>query len=244
MLRVGAVFLLVGSVLLVASERTLATAQSLPSDDQCAMQVIPSGNEVRQSNTTFNQTRGRQKELPGPFLSRVTGNFAGTTDEIIQWAACKWGIDTDVVRAQAVQESSWFMSLVGDFTQNSQWCAPGHVPGGDGKPGCPQSVGILQVKYHYHGVAFPEAAESTAYNLDYALAVWRSCFEGAETWLADQPPGSGYRAGDMWGCLGRWFSGDWRTATALNYIGRVQQKLSTRAWESGWFLALRDPPSS
>jgi hypothetical protein len=30
------------------------------------------------------------------------GDDEGTTDEIIQWAACKWGIDTDVVRAQAV----------------------------------------------------------------------------------------------------------------------------------------------
>ena len=37
----------------------------------------------------------------------VSGNFYGTTDMILRWAACKWGIDEDVVRAEAVEESSW-----------------------------------------------------------------------------------------------------------------------------------------
>jgi hypothetical protein len=214
----------------------LPPGQSLPSDDECAGRVVASGTEVRPGNTPFNQTRGLEQQLPG-LMSRVTGNFTGTTDEIIQWAACKWGIDADVVRAQAVQESSWRMTFLGDFTDDSQWCAPGHVPGGDGKPGCPQSVGILQVKYRYNTGAFPMAAESTAYNLDYALAAWRICFEGQDTWLADHPPGSGYTAGDMWGCLGRWYTGDWRSDMALEYIDRVQVQYRGRAWHSGWFLA-------
>jgi autotransporter family porin len=38
-------------------------------------------------------------------MDRVTGNFTGTTDEIIQWAAHKWGIDEDVVRSVATAES-------------------------------------------------------------------------------------------------------------------------------------------
>ena len=33
----------------------------------------------------------------------VDGDFAGTTDQLIQWAACKWGIDEDIVRAPADQ---------------------------------------------------------------------------------------------------------------------------------------------
>ena len=41
--------------------------------------------------------RGRRNDKP-----RITGNFTGTTDEIIQWAACKWGWSDNVVRAQAV----------------------------------------------------------------------------------------------------------------------------------------------
>ena len=220
----------------------LAPGQSLPSDAACADGVVASGSETRPANTIFNETRGRQKQLPGPFLSRVSGDFTGTTDEIIQWAACKWGIDADVVRAQAVEESNWFMTDLGDFTSNSRWCAPGHVPGGDGKPGCPQSIGILQVKYQFFTDAFPEVAESTAYNLDYALAVWRTCFEGQETWLADNPPRSGYRAGDMWGCLGRWYAGDWRSDMALGYIARVQKAYHGRDWKTASFLALSAPP--
>jgi soluble lytic murein transglycosylase-like protein len=35
----------------------------------------------------------------------VTGNFRGTTDEIIRWAAWKWGIDEDLLRAVAARES-------------------------------------------------------------------------------------------------------------------------------------------
>ena len=224
-----------------ARTATLPPGQALPGDADCASRVVPSGPEIRPANAGFNQTRGRQKQLPGPFMSRLSGDFTGTTDEIIQWATCKWGIDTDVVRAQAVQESTWFMTSVGDFTTQESLCAPGHVPGGDGRPGCPESVGIMSVKYHYHEIAFPEAGTSTAYNLDYALAVWRECFEGQETWLAEHPPRSGYQAGDLWGCVGRWYSGDWRSATAAGYIGRVQANLNQRNWSAEWFLALRAP---
>ena len=50
------------------------------------------------------------------YYRRVTGNFVGTTDEIIQWAACKWGIDEDIVRAQSVTESYWDQRAGGDLT--------------------------------------------------------------------------------------------------------------------------------
>ena len=126
--------------------------------------------------------------------------------------------------------------VLGDFTSDERWCAPGHTLGGDGRPGCPESVGIMGVKYQYHGVAFPEAAESTAYNLDYTLAVVCSCFDGQESWLADNPVNSGYRAGDLWGCLGRWYEGDWRSASANGYIGRVQAAMNSEVWKSDWFV--------
>ena len=112
-----------GPVLSVGNP-TLPPGESLPSDEVCAGRVAPSGPEIRPDNALFNATRGHQKQIPGTFLSRVSGNFSGTTDEIIQWAACKWGIDTDVVRAQAAQESSWCMTAAGDFTDDSRWCAP------------------------------------------------------------------------------------------------------------------------
>jgi autotransporter family porin len=41
-------------------------------------------------------------------LARVTGHHVGTTDEIIQWAACKWGISDNLLRAVAVRLSQWY----------------------------------------------------------------------------------------------------------------------------------------
>lgn len=41
-------------------------------------------------------------------LPRVDGQFRGTTDEILQWAACKWGLPDNLLRAIAVRESSWY----------------------------------------------------------------------------------------------------------------------------------------
>jgi hypothetical protein len=45
-------------------------------------------------------------------LARVDGHFTGTTDEIIQWAACKWGLSDNLLRAIADQESTWYESQV------------------------------------------------------------------------------------------------------------------------------------
>jgi hypothetical protein len=45
-------------------------------------------------------------------LQRVTGHHRGTTDENLQWAACKWGINDNLLRAVAAGETTWFQSLV------------------------------------------------------------------------------------------------------------------------------------
>jgi autotransporter family porin len=57
---------------------------------------------------------------------RITGNFSGTTDEILQWAACKWGFDEDLVRAEAVHSSGWRQTVATDWTEaTSSDCPPG-----------------------------------------------------------------------------------------------------------------------
>ena len=43
-------------------------------------------------------------------LQRVTGHHTGTTDENIQWAACKWGLPDNLLRAVAVRESTWYQA--------------------------------------------------------------------------------------------------------------------------------------
>ena len=60
-------------------------------------------------------------------LPRINGDFTGTTAEILRWAACKWGIDQDIVFAQAAVESWWRQTTLGDW--ESSGCPPGHGPG-------------------------------------------------------------------------------------------------------------------
>lgn len=216
---------------------TLPVGAALPSDATCAS-LVRTVAETRPANAASNGSKGSGGNVEFP---RVSGNFTGTTDEILQWVACKWGIDEDIVRAQATKESWWFHRTMGDFTTNSAVCAPNHQTlGADGVPGqCPESVGLLQVRWQYHQSAFVNnsALNSTAYNADYTYAVWRDCFEGNMTWLNDVEKGGVYAAGDVWGCVGEWFSGRWLTPTTLPYIDAVKNYLNQRMWEHPDFLS-------
>ncbi len=220
---------------------TLPPGSPLPDDATCASEVRPAP-ETRAPNATTNNTRGTQKNLTSPYpdFGRVDGNFTGTTDEIIQWVACKWGIDEDIVRAQAAVESWWHMSTLGDWGTDATACATGYPIGVDpqGHPGeCPQSVGLLQVRYPYWTNGFPQVETSTAYNADYAYAEFRACYEGDETWLNTVDRVGTYAAGDLWGCIGVWYSGRWHTSAAQGYISQVQSYLSQRIWATPNFLS-------
>jgi hypothetical protein len=233
--------------------KTLPPDAKLPSGKQCAARIHHSKWEPRPQNNTANHKVLKPAGLPNntafdrawqrKYKPRITGKFQGTTDEIIQWAACKWGIDEDVVRAQAAVESFWFQRSTGDFTTDPSQCVPGHrTLGSDDVPGqCPESIGLLQVRFPFHGTAFAtndDAAVSTAYNIDYAYASWRHCFDGGDTWLNSlNPPGPRYQAGDLWGCVGLWFSGRWHDAAANMYISKVQSYLAARTWETPSFLS-------
>jgi hypothetical protein len=224
---------------------------ALPTDAQCAAR-IRRAPEVRPENATANATRGTG---PNATYPRVTGNFVGTTDEIIQWTACKWGIDEDWVRAQIVNESYWRHSTLGDFTTTTNACAPGFPIGNyppqytgdtphDGQ--CPESIGLGQVRWLYHQSAFASsnAVRSSAYNLDYTYAVWRECFEGRLGWLNDVEKGATYAAGDAKGCLGVWFAGRWYTDPANQYIARFDATLAARTWEQPGFASTGTPPTT
>jgi hypothetical protein len=211
---------------------TLPIGAVLPTDAQCAARVRPTP-ENKRINAIPNRQPGSAKTLPGrqPVFARVSGNFTGTTDEILQWAACKWGIDEDIVRAQVATESSWRMTQLGDFTSDSRFCAPGHPIGVDGTPGrCPETLGLMQIKWRYNKDAYPEAINSSAYNVDFGLAAWRNCFEGNAN---DDNPA--YRSNDLWGCVGAWYSGNWHDFDAEEYIGWVRYALATRAFEAPSF---------
>ncbi len=202
---------------------TLAPSAALPTAAECALRVQRNVWEPRPANARANST-----VPPGPVWARtwgspeadalqkrVTGAFTGTTDEIIQWASCKWGFDTEITRAQAAQESKWHQSYQGD----------GGV-----------SFGLMQIKSTYWIGTAPWSAKSTAYNVDWALGLRRACFEGYVF---------GERArGDVWGCVGAHFSGQWLDAASRVYIDRVKHQLADRPWLEWPSPVGGRPPSS
>jgi hypothetical protein len=101
---------------------------------------------------------------PASSFARVDGNFTGTTDEILQWGARKWGFDEDLVRATAAEESWWKQPATGDFTYDTSQCPSGAVYSGSG---CYESYGIFQIKARDATGSYPSSLQSTAFNVDY-----------------------------------------------------------------------------
>lgn len=196
----------------LAAEPTslLAPGAPLPTGRECAARVRRTPWEARPENLAANHTRGKRVSAlsgGGPegnsrFAPRVDGDFVGTTDTIIRWAACKWGIDANIVRAMAFQESSWRQSSAG----------------------ARDTFGLLQLKANSHPQTYPEAHTSTAFNLDYGLAWWRTCYEGYFNWIPDEA------RGDAWGCVGLWLAGRWYSEDAEEYIELVRAHYTARSW--------------
>jgi len=189
-------------------------------DVEAAARVNESSWEPRENNARANRRRPSEEQLQD-FRSRsvmmnrsdVTGHYRGTTDEIIQWAARKWGFDPDLFRAVATVESYSNMSAVGD--------------GG-------LSFGLFQMKKTYHCCP-PLSSRYSGFNADYYGAILRSYYDGQEKWLNKYERGERYAAGDLWGSVGSWYAGRWRTAGALDYIRRVQHALRDETWREPWF---------
>ena len=153
------------------------------------------------------------------FVPRIDGNFTGTTGEILTWGACKWGLDADILRAVAVQESHWLQSTIGDKSDNAQDCV------GGARPPCPTSFGIMQLKHIYLPGSYPLSQQSTAFNVDYYAARTRACYEGWVSYLSN-----GYGPGDLWSCVGWHWSGQWKDPGSQRYIQRVHHYLDTKPW--------------
>jgi hypothetical protein len=225
---------------------TVPPHSPLPGGAECAARVRRSSWEGRPENIAANHripnaaqlaklhATARNGGVPPRFFNRVDGDFTGTTDEIIQWGACKWGFDEDLVRAIAMDESHWRQADAGDWTTDTNLCPPGSVSGG----GCYQSYGLLQIKYRSFPGTWPMSRDATAFNVDYKLAYQRACMEGGNEWLRQDIPLPGFPAYPkgsqeqmLWGCVGDWFSGEWYDANALTYIKRVRAELANRGWE-------------
>lgn len=188
------------------------------SDGDAAALVVRAPFEPRPENGAFNRRRPTAAELAAfgranrtvHDRERVTGAFTGTTDEVIQWAAAKWRLPVDVLRAAASQESTWRMSQLGD--------------GGE-------SFGVFQIKRTVHRGTWPLSERSTAFNADYYGAVLRTFLDGHTPWVEDVEHGRAYTEGDLWGAVGAHFAGRWWTASAIDYMGKVRARLAARDWE-------------
>jgi len=188
--------------------------------------TVPGGNTTVQTN---------------PYNAYVTGHYTGTTDDIIQWAAWKWGIPADWLRAQYVQESNWNMSQLGDLatvspTWYSEYPAVAKIAGTDEVY---QSMGISQVKWIPDGSVGagtePLRWESTAFNADYQAATLRFYFDNPDG-LRSAWGDSTYAPGNAWDSLGGWFSPyPWLNSGQLAYISEVQGHLAARTWAQPGF---------
>jgi hypothetical protein len=195
-------------------------------DARAAAKVSPGGWEPRPQNDADNhrtptrsQLRAFYEQIKEPYAQWVTGQYRGSTDQIIQWAAAKWGLNPDLLRAVAAVETWWYMGFVGN----------------EGT-----SFGLLQVRTPYHcqgALVCGLFQHDTAFNVDYYCSVIRSYYDGKQTWL-NTVTGNGqpYRAGDIWGAVGYWAAGRWHVPAGAAYVAHVQADLAERVWEQPYFV--------
>lgn len=166
-----------------------------------------------------------------PYYEAVDGNFVGSTEEILLWAALKWGFGwrpsalagppvncLEIACAQAILESGWNCQQLGDPDIDYGFC----------------SLGILQAREPY----WPSARyllKSTALGADYAMAGVRCHFDG-NSWLKD-----GTKGNIDW-AVGAWQSGEGRgravgstTDNSSTYMKNWRTELAARRWTKPGF---------
>jgi hypothetical protein len=186
-----------------------------------------------------------------PYLRYVDGRDGlhdPSTDDLIQWAAHKWRIPENWLRAEYVQESYWSSYNLGDEepvspSQYRQYPLQSRVPR---HLEVFQSLGITQVRWdpqgHVGAGTEPLRWESMAFNVDYQAAMVRFYYDnpnGARSAWGD----STYRPCEKWESIGAWFNSyPWDNAGQTSYIHDVQAHLADSEWRSGTFLRW-SPPS-
>lgn len=186
-----------------------------------------------------------------PYLRYVDGRDGlrrPSTDELIQWAALKWGIPVDWLRAEFTLESYWSQFQLGDETAvSARWYrlypAQARVRRSHRVW---QSLGIAQVKWIPNGSVGagtePLRWESTAFNVDFQAATVRFYFDNPEDSRSAWGDHS-YVPCQRWGSIGGWYEPyPWRNAGQESYVAKVKRLLADRAWTDPGFLTW-SPPS-
>lgn len=194
---------------------------------------------------------GQPVERFNPYLKYVDGLDGlrkPSTDDLIQWAAHKWGIPENWLRAEYVRESYWNGFQLGDETTVSRsWYRlypyQAQVPH---SLDVYQSMGVSQVKWIPDGSVGagtePLRWRSTAFNLDYQAAMVRFYYDnpsGARSSWGDRT----YAPCEKWSSIGGWFEPyPWHNAGQRQYVSQVQHYLRGRDWTTPTFVNWR--PSS
>jgi CARDB len=226
-----------------AAARVQAVPENRP-ENTSANNYVPSPSELHEFYVARND-QGQTSVQRDPYLAYVTGGYAGTTDEIIQWAAWKWGIPADWLRAQYVTESHWHQAGLGDLTDVGVANVTKYPPqsretqNGQYTGRVWQSLGISQIKWKDDGSdgagTEPLRWKSTAFAADYQAATVR--------WYYDDPSGTrsawgddSYAPGNEWLSIGGWYEPyPWNNSSQRGYIADVQQELADRSWAKPGF---------
>jgi hypothetical protein len=250
---------------------TLPPNAILPSDAECTAKVSYAPETVP-GNAPFNRTTATPEQLRNlaaagyafekltdyASFQKISGSYTGTTDMQMRHAACKFGIDEDVVRAQAWQESFWRQSQVGDKQSTRHLCVQGSfdalwntsielINGSTVtcRNCCYQSWSAWQTKVYYEWMTWPEIKDSTSFAAEFRYATTRACINGAfQPYFTHQPPNTYARdiasymrnpttAGldiILWGCIGMHYSGGWYDSGSREYIGDVRANLDCHRW--------------
>ena len=238
---------------------------ALPMSDAAAAALVVHQPEQRPGNAAANVYAPAASELAAfhaasptdlndqlrQYVTGRSGLINPSTDDLIQWATAKWGIPTDWIRAEAVQESHWHQTPdgfglgLGDSAtvtpaQYALYPASARVPGKTNT--VYQSMGIMQCKWlavpgnvnaDTNSGTEPLRWKSTAFCLDYQCHYIRWLFDGyppaADTWIPEKV----YK-GNEWASLGGWFGGG-GNAAAQKYIADVQAFLASKPWTKAGF---------
>jgi len=204
-----------------------------------ANEYVPTAAELQAFHIAVNpygQTADQANPL-NEYVDGLDGMSSPSTDDLIQWAAHKWGIPEDWLRAQYVQESWWYQSALGDRASVANTWYGLYPPLAQilGTSEVYESMGIAQVRWRPDnslGIGTePLRWKSTAFNVDFQAATVRFYYDGYCNWCT-----SGYSSGQQWDSIGAWFEPyPWNNSGQQSYIDSVQNILSERTWEQAGF---------
>lgn len=228
-------------------QTTWRAVGSLPlSDAEAAARVVPrpeqhpenaEANDFVPSDAELRAFHEAEKGTGWIYSAYVTGRpglSKPSTDDLIQWAAAKWGIPTEWLRALCYGESGGNQAHVTDARKVSkEWYAlypPQARIAGSDESEVYESMGITSLKWMPEGDQPPGTEplrwKSTAFNLDFLGSQLRYYYNGLATWIK-----GGYRAGEAWNSVAAWFEPTpWRGKEQAWYISYLKRILNEKPW--------------